>query len=250
MMRRLEKLQDVLGAHQDAVSQTAWLRGHAEAATQPPATLLTMDFFREWYPEASPRSEVVVGRIATGAVVVLGICWVLVIKSLHSDLYVYLQSVQGYMSPAIAALFLFGVFWKRATAPAALYALVIGLVGGMVRLAADLIMRHDGAGVTTLKQQLYQGLITAAQFDEMFPNEEACRAYLIARRWPNGVHCPRCGNAKVYALKSGFHWQCEECAEDGYRFSHISNGGLTGRNPGLNIHSILIGTRLFSRAHP
>ena len=36
----------------------------------------------------------------------------------------------------------------------------------------------------------------------------------------------------------------------GYRFSHISNGGLTGRNPGLNVHSILIGTRLFSRAHP
>jgi SSS family solute:Na+ symporter len=129
------------------------------------ATLLTMDFFREWYPEASPRSEVVVGRIATAAVVVLGICWVLVIKSLHSDLYVYLQSVQGYMSPAIAALFLFGVFWKRATAPAALYALVIGLVGGMARLAADLIMRHDGAAVAALKQQLYQRLITATQFD-------------------------------------------------------------------------------------
>jgi SSS family solute:Na+ symporter len=129
------------------------------------ATLITMDFFREWYPDASPRSEVVVGRIATAAVVVLGICWVLVIKSLHSDLYVYLQSVQGYMSPAIAALFLFGVFWKRATAPAALYALVIGLVGGMARLAADLIMRHDGATVATLKQQLYQRLITATQFD-------------------------------------------------------------------------------------
>jgi len=32
----------------------------------------------------------------------------------------------------------------------------------------------------------------------------------------------------------------------GYRFSHISNGGLTGRNPGLNVHSILIGTRVFA----
>ncbi len=30
----------------------------------------------------------------------------------------------------------------------------------------------------------------------------------------------------------------------GYRFSHISNGGLTGRNPGLNVHSIVAGTRL------
>jgi SSS family solute:Na+ symporter len=63
------------------------------------ATLFTMDFFREWYPNASGRTEVVVGRIATAVIVVMGICWVLVIKSLHSDLYVYLQSVQGYLSP-------------------------------------------------------------------------------------------------------------------------------------------------------
>jgi SSS family solute:Na+ symporter len=128
------------------------------------ATLFTMDFFREWYPQASPRSEVVVGRIATAGVVVLGICWVLVIKSLHSDLYVYLQSVQGYMSPAIAALFLFGVFWKRATAPAALYAFIIGLAGGIARFVADLIMRNDGGAVAALKQQLYLGAIDAGQY--------------------------------------------------------------------------------------
>lgn len=30
----------------------------------------------------------------------------------------------------------------------------------------------------------------------------------------------------------------------GYRFSHISNGGMTGRNPGLNVHSIVIGARV------
>jgi transposase-like protein len=56
----------------------------------------------------------------------------------------------------------------------------------------------------------------------MFPNEEACRKYLIARRWPHGVKCPRCGNGKVYALASGHHWQCEKCAANGYRFSHLA----------------------------
>jgi hypothetical protein len=30
----------------------------------------------------------------------------------------------------------------------------------------------------------------------------------------------------------------------GYRFSHISNGGLAGRNPGVNVHSFLVGTRV------
>ena len=37
------------------------------------------------------------------------------------------------------------------------------------------------------------------------------------------MHCPRCGNPKVYDLKSRqWHWQCEQCAKDGYRFSHIA----------------------------
>ncbi|MGA2779041.1 MAG: sodium:solute symporter [Steroidobacteraceae bacterium] len=128
------------------------------------ATLFTMDFFREWYPAASGRTEVLVGRIATGAIVVLGICWVLVIKSLHSDLYVYLQSVQGYLSPAIATLFLLGVFWKRATAPAALFAFIVGTIAGLARLASDLIMRNEGAAVSSLKQQLYHGAISATQY--------------------------------------------------------------------------------------
>jgi IS1 family transposase/ribosomal protein L37AE/L43A len=67
--------------------------------------------------------------------------------------------------------------------------------------------------------------LTAAQFDAMFPDEDACRRYLVARRWPDGVHCPRCGNPKVYSLKSGWHWQCTQCApggSSGYRFSHIA----------------------------
>jgi SSS family solute:Na+ symporter len=128
------------------------------------ATLFTMDFFREWYPNASGKTEVVVGRIATAVIVVMGICWVLVIKSLHSDLYVYLQSVQGYLSPAISALFLLGVFWKRATAPAALWAFIVGVIGGFARLAADLVMRNDGSTVATLKQQLYHHAISLDQF--------------------------------------------------------------------------------------
>jgi len=75
--------------------------------------------------------------------------------------------------------------------------------------------------------------LTAAQFEAMFPHEDACRAYLVARRWPNGVVCPRCGNPKVYALKSGFHWQCEQCAVNGYRFSHIAGTVFENTNKPL-----------------
>jgi SSS family solute:Na+ symporter len=130
------------------------------------ATLFTMDFYREWYPNASGKTEVIVGRLATGAIVFLGICWVLVIKSLHTNLYLYLQNVQGYLSPAIAVLFGLGVFWKRATAPAALWSFVAGMLGGFGRLAADLVMRNDSEAVTKLKEDLYHGTITLAQYHQ------------------------------------------------------------------------------------
>jgi transposase-like protein len=70
--------------------------------------------------------------------------------------------------------------------------------------------------------------MTEKQFEERFPigDEDACRAYLMARRWPDGVHCPRCGNPKVYDLQSRkWHWQCTQCApggNTGYRFSVIA----------------------------
>jgi len=132
------------------------------------ATLFTMDFYREWYPNASGKTEVLVGRIATAVIVFAGICWVLVIKALHTNLYEYLQNVQAYLSPAIAVLFGVGVFWKRATAPAALWAFVVGVVGGFARLAADLMFRNvkaaNGDTLKDLKLHLYQGTLTAEQY--------------------------------------------------------------------------------------
>jgi hypothetical protein len=68
--------------------------------------------------------------------------------------------------------------------------------------------------------------MTEAQFEAIFPagDEEACKRYLVARRWPNGVYCPRCGAVKVFPVGSmPFKWQCYACAPDqGYRFSHIA----------------------------
>ena len=61
-----------------------------------------------------------------------------------------------------------------------------------------------------------------AQFERLFPTEDDCRHYLILRRWPEGVHCPRCGNVDVYPVTNRpFHWQCSKCAPGGggYRFS-------------------------------
>jgi transposase-like protein len=65
--------------------------------------------------------------------------------------------------------------------------------------------------------------MTIAQFEAQFPDEDACCAYLVAHRWPEGVRCPRCGSDKVSAVKTmEYKWQCYSCSPDaGYRFSHL-----------------------------
>jgi solute:Na+ symporter, SSS family len=104
------------------------------------AALFTMDFYQKWRPNASGRTQVVVGRLATVGIVLIGILWIPVMKTLGKNLYEYLQSVQGYMSPAIVVLFAAGVFWKRANAKAAFWSFLVGAFGGFFRLLLDLLI--------------------------------------------------------------------------------------------------------------
>jgi transposase-like protein len=41
-----------------------------------------------------------------------------------------------------------------------------------------------------------------------FADPKNCREYLVARRWPNGVICPRCGSDKIAFMEKYNRWQC------------------------------------------
>ena len=41
-----------------------------------------------------------------------------------------------------------------------------------------------------------------------FSNPANCREYLMARRWPNGVTCPRCGGSNILFLEKYNRWEC------------------------------------------
>jgi len=102
------------------------------------STLFTMDIYKKLRPESSERTLVTVGRVATGVVVVSGILWIPLMQSISGELYHYLQSVQAYIAPPIAAVFFLGLFWKRLNSAGAMAALVGGFVLGMLRLVAEL----------------------------------------------------------------------------------------------------------------
>lgn len=101
------------------------------------ATLVTMDVYRRLAPHHSERRLVVVGQAATVVMVLFGLAWIPVMDVISGQLYVYLQSVQAYISPPIAAVFLIGVLWARANARGALAALFTGLVLGVGRLVLE-----------------------------------------------------------------------------------------------------------------
>lgn len=105
------------------------------------STLITMDIYRQFRPDANGREIVLIGRLATTALVILGILWVPLIRSISSQLFIYLQSVQAYISPPIAAVFTLGVFSLRMNGFSAICALVSGGLLGALRLILEILYK-------------------------------------------------------------------------------------------------------------
>jgi SSS family solute:Na+ symporter len=103
------------------------------------STIFTMDFYRKLRPAASERQLVNVGRVMTVIMVGLGLLWIPMMGRISSQLYVYLQSVQAYVSPPIAAVFLLGVFWKRINGQGAIVSLLAGFVLGAARFILEVV---------------------------------------------------------------------------------------------------------------
>jgi len=100
------------------------------------STLFTVDIYEKMRPQASQAELVRMGRIATAVMVVIALIWIPVVKGAHG-LYEYLQSVQGYLAPPIFVVFFLGVFWKRLNAQGCFWAMMIGFVVGVFRMAVD-----------------------------------------------------------------------------------------------------------------
>ena len=111
------------------------------------ATLFTEDFYKPMFKNKSESTYVLVGRIATIVVVILGIVWIPVMMSLGS-LYDYLQGIQSLLAPAMVAVFVMGIFSKKITPKAGEAGMIIGFILGMVRLLTN-ILTNSGKDVMT-----------------------------------------------------------------------------------------------------
>ena len=98
------------------------------------STLVTMDFVKKYRPDTSPRALVRIGRIVTFVCMVFAIVWSPVILGFET-LWSYLQTTLSYVAPPALALFILGVFWKRANAAGAITGMAAGHLTAVLFLA-------------------------------------------------------------------------------------------------------------------
>ncbi len=91
------------------------------------STLVTMDFVKKLRPRTPDERLALYGRATTLIIMVVSAAWTPVVAS-FGTLFGYLQSALAYLVPPVAAVFIFGLFWKRANARGALAGLVAGHV--------------------------------------------------------------------------------------------------------------------------
>lgn len=103
------------------------------------AMLFTIDFYKKYKPSTSEAKLLRVGRTATVVVVILGILWIPIMRSIGDVLYTYLQDVQSVLAPGIAAAFLLGILSSKPTPKGGMWGMIAGFIIGIMRLGAKVL---------------------------------------------------------------------------------------------------------------
>ena len=94
------------------------------------ATLVSYDLYKQWKPDTSDKKLILVGQIATVVCIVISIFWSKYIGRFES-VYKGCVDLICYVAPPITTVFLFGVFWKRASNKAAIWTMGLGSLMGL-----------------------------------------------------------------------------------------------------------------------
>lgn len=114
-----------------AAALLAALMSTVSGALNSIATLFSYDLYKRWQPDTSDKKLVFIGRIATFVAMIVAIFWSKYIGHFEG-IYQGCISLICYIAPPITAVFLLGVFWKRASGLGSIVTLVIGSIMGFV----------------------------------------------------------------------------------------------------------------------
>jgi solute:Na+ symporter, SSS family len=120
-----------------AAGMAAALMSCMAAALNSCATLISMDIVKRVKPETPDSRVVMIGRIATGVIMVLAMLW-----STQGDqfgtIFKAINKIPMTFAPAVTTIFVLGVFWKRGTWQAAMTTFYVGSIVGLVYFVFDM----------------------------------------------------------------------------------------------------------------
>jgi SSS family solute:Na+ symporter len=118
-------------------SLLAALMSSVGAAINSASTLFSMDIVKRLRPATTDKGLVIAGRLAGVMVMILAIIWSIHANKFGDTIIYTVNSLGAMIAPPIAAVFIFGMFWKRGTAKAANITFATGLVIGVFFFLLD-----------------------------------------------------------------------------------------------------------------
>jgi SSS family solute:Na+ symporter len=91
------------------------------------ATIFTFDIYKKYIKkEATDKNMVLTGRVSSFVAIIIAVTIAPMLKNLDQA-FQFIQEYTGFISPAIFALFFYGLFWKRATSNSVLIASAVSI---------------------------------------------------------------------------------------------------------------------------
>ncbi len=144
-----------------AAALLAALMSSVSAALNSIATLFSLDLYRRWRPAASEKRLIFVGRVVAFVAMVAAILWSPLISHFQS-IFQGIVALICYIAPPITAVFVWGVFWRRASGAAAFATLAVGSVLGLVVFFLDWFKDKTGWSIPSMMATFYLFLICSA----------------------------------------------------------------------------------------
>ncbi|MBU1065139.1 sodium/solute symporter, partial [bacterium] len=89
------------------------------------ATIFSIDLYKQIIKKDASETQLVLsGRVASAVALIIAVLIAPTLSSLEQA-FQFIQEFTGFISPGIFAIFIFGLFWKKATANSAIWAAVL-----------------------------------------------------------------------------------------------------------------------------
>ncbi len=125
-----------------AAALLAALMSTIAAALNSSATLVSVDIVKRIKPDIKDKRMVRIGQWTAATVMVLAIAWSPLVEKFIS-IFDAINEILAVLSPPIAVVFLYGVFWKRGTEQAAVTAIIAGIILGLAVFLIDFPVYGD-----------------------------------------------------------------------------------------------------------